>query len=321
MRIHLRLCMLVVVPSIMSGQSIEHAIDLFNQFKYNDARTELQNISRDDANAAVATYYLGRIAVVNLDEDNAIDEFEKAAVLGERNALFHAWLGNAVCDKAVHASIIKQPFMARRVMREWTRAVSLDPELNDTRLSLVQFYAVVPGFMGGGLGRARQQTAELTKRSPRHAAIARAYIAEAEKNPGQEVEAYVQSIAAAPDSIIGYLLLAEAYVRQGRTADAFKAIDSYVSRIPDDPWIPFELGRLSAATGERLDAGVKALQQFVSSPPRNATPKILAEAEYRQGQIAEKRSAKSEARGHYAAAHQINPNVDVVKNLRSLTCR
>ena len=316
-----RLSLLIVVPSIVSAQSITHAIELFDQYRYDDAKMEFQKLASREADKAMATYYLGRIAVVELDENTAIDDFEKASNLDERTALYHAWLGNAVCDKAVHSSVIKQPFMARRVMSEWSRAITLDPELNDTRLSLVQFYAVVPAFMGGGLGRARLEAAELAKRSPRHAALARAFVAEAQKNPLQEEEAYMQSIAAAPDSIIGYLLLAEAYLRQGKTAEAFKAIDSYVARNPDDLWIPFQIGRISAGSGQRLDAGAKALKEFLSKPPRNATRRNLAEAQYRLGQIAQKGNLKLDAQQYYLAARQINPNVDAVRNLRSLTCR
>ena len=45
----------------------------------------------------------------------------------------HYWLGMAVAEEAQYASTFKQPFMARRLRKEWERALALDPNHKPSR--------------------------------------------------------------------------------------------------------------------------------------------------------------------------------------------
>jgi tetratricopeptide (TPR) repeat protein len=289
------------------AQSIDHAKQLFDGGKYTEAKTELLVLQQANGRSAAAAYYLGRIAMIDNDSDEAIRQFERAVKLEEGNALYHVWLGSALGDAAGRASPFKQPFMARRVKNEWERAVALDPNQIDARFNLVQFYTMAPGFMGGGIDKARQQADDLTKRNPMRGAMARGLIEEHEKNAAAAEAAYQQAIAAAPDSSAGYFALINAYARAGKAADAFATLDQYVKRQPDDRWALYHNGRASGVTGQQLDRGEAALEQFLAKPPLDAHPANLAGAHYWLGQIAEKRGAKDAAREHYRTALRINP--------------
>ncbi len=293
--------------SSAAAQSIERAKQLFDAAKYAEARTELLALQKADGGNAAAAYYLGRIATFDNDGEEAIRQLERAVELEDGNALYHAWLGNAVRDDLQRASKIKQAFMARRMRKEWERAVELDPNQVDARFGLVQFYAMAPGAMGGSMERAREQAGEIAKRNAMRGAMARGLIAAAEKTAAAEVAAYQEAIAAAPDSTAGYFALGNVYARDGKATEAFATLDQYVKRHPDDRWGLYQAGRFAGVTGQQLDRGEGALKEFLATPPVDAHAPMIAGAHYWLGQIAEKRGAKDAAREHYRTALKINP--------------
>lgn len=301
-----------LAPS-MSAQSIDHAKALFADGQYAAAKSELLSLEKAKNGSAAVAYHLGRIATIENDGDEAIRQFERAVHLDERNALYHYWLGAAVADAALHVNKIKQPFMGRRVLKEMERSVELDPDQLDARASLAGFYAMAPAFMGGGMEKARAQAAELTRRSPMRGALARAEIADQEKNRGAEETAYREAIAAAPDSSAAYFALGYAYARDARGAEAFAILAEYMKRRPDDRWSLYQAGRFAAISGRELDRGESALEEFLAAPPADAYAVNFASAHVRLGQIAEKRGAKEQAREQYKTALKINPKNEAAK--------
>lgn len=297
----------LAVASSAFAQSIDHAKQLFDGAKYAEAKIELLALQKANDRSAATAYYLGRIAMFDNDGDEAIHQFERAVQLEDGKALYHVWLGTALGDAAGRASPFQQPFLARRVMSEWERAVALDPNQIDARFNLAQFYAMAPALMGGGIDKAREQAGEITKRSPMRGAMARGMIEEHEKNAAAAEAAYQQAIAAVPDSSAGYFALSNTYARGGKAAEAFATLDQYVKRHPEDRWVLYHTGRTSGVTGQQLDRGEAALQQFLAKPPLDAHAANMANAHYWLGQIAEKRGAKDAAREQYQTALRINP--------------
>ena len=92
----------LLVASAASAQSIERAKQLFDAAKHAEAKTELLALQKTDDRNAEAAYYLGRIATFDNDGEEAIRQLERAVELEDGNALYHAWLGNAVryCSRA-----------------------------------------------------------------------------------------------------------------------------------------------------------------------------------------------------------------------------
>lgn len=311
------LCQLVLaviglVPAA-SAQSVDRAKQLFGDAKYAEAKSELLAVQEaNDRNAAVA-YYLGRIAKIDNDGDEALRQFERAVQLEDANGLYHYWLGTAISDAAQRASTARMALMARRVRKEWERAVELDPNQVDARLGLVSFYAIAPWFWGGSMDKARAQATEIAKRSAMQGAMARGVVAQYEKKPAAEEAAYQQAIAVAPDSVEAYVALADALVRTGKAAEAFVTLDSYAKRRPGDHWALYHTGRIAGAAGQQLDRGEGALQQFLAAPPSDTYAPTIALSHYWLGQIAEKRGAKATARGHYETALKINPKSQLSK--------
>ncbi|MFL5596540.1 MAG: tetratricopeptide repeat protein [Gemmatimonadaceae bacterium] len=284
--------------SSASAQSIDHARQLFDSAKYSEAKAELLALQKMSDRNPQPPYYLGRIAVITNEDDGdeAVRQFERAVALEEGNATYHTWLGNAIRDVTPRASKLRMPFNARRMKKEWERAVALDPNQIDARYGLVQFYAYAPGVMGGSKDKAREQAAEI------------------EKNPAAEEAAYKEAIAAAPDSLPGYFGLGAVYARDGKATEAFATLDTYVRRRPDDRRAFYEAGRIAAITGRELDRGEAALKQFLATPPADARVTTIAGAHYWLGQIAEKRGLRDAAREHYLTALRINRHAQLARH-------
>jgi tetratricopeptide (TPR) repeat protein len=309
---------LLAAPHAAPAQSIDRARQLFQGARYAEAKAELMALQRANAADAEVAYYLGRIATVENDAEEAIRQFERAVELEDGNALYHYWLGSAVRELTPHVSKFKMPFYARRLKKAFDRAVALDANQIDARFGLVQFYASAPNGLGGNRNRARQEAAEIAKRSPLRGAIARGFIAEMEENPTAEEVAYQEAIAASPDSISGYRALTETYARQGKTAQAFATIECYAQRRPDDRAALYHVGRIAEMTGQQMERGESALKQFLEVPPTGAHVAMIADAHYHVGRIAERRGTKVVAREHYGAALKLDPRSPARKALGAL---
>jgi tetratricopeptide (TPR) repeat protein len=306
------------VTAAQSGAA-GHGAALFERGDYAAARAELEAALARNPRDADALFYLGRTALQEDRSSDAVDWLEKAVDVDDRNAEYHFWLGAALGEETQRAGKLRQPFLAKRVRTEFDRAVALDPRSVRARLGLAQLYALLPGFMGGNMDRARQQVAELLTISPVHGHVASGFIALREKNTSAAEQAYERAITAAPDSAIGYLSLGALYQRLERWTEAFATYDRLLKRNPDDMAVHLQVGRTAALSGQNLDRGEQSVRRWLARPPRDAQPRSVAGAHHRLGQIYEKKGRRDAARMEYEEALRINPkNDDARKSLAAL---
>ena len=277
--------------------------------------TQLQQSPRD----ASAHYCMGRVADAQSRSGEAVDWFEKAVSLDDRNAEYHLWLGNALGEEAQKANKFRQPFLARRVKTEFERAVELDSTNLDARHGLIQFYSVAPGIMGGSMEKARAQAAAVARLNPLRGHVELAQLLEREKDVAGAEREYVAGIAAAPDSMSGYYALGSYYQRQKRWSDAFATYENALARKPNDVVARVQIGRAAAVSGENLDVGERQLASVLASPPDDFPPISAASVHYRLGNIYERQGKPDRARVEYVEALRLNPkNEDARKSLAGL---
>ena len=119
-----------------------------------------------DSPASAEEYRQGRALFDQSRYADAAACFEKALALAPATSLYAQWLGRACGLEAAHAGLLARVGLARRSREALERAVSLDPANLGARSDLAAFYAAAPGFMGGGLAKARAQVAEIRRRAP-----------------------------------------------------------------------------------------------------------------------------------------------------------
>lgn len=243
-------------------------------------------------------------------------QFERAVAAGDRVALYHLWLANAVGQQASSASPVRQPFMARRIKAAFERAVALDPDLLDARDGLISFYMQAPGFMGGSEAKAREQQREIARRSAYRGHIAASNIAAVRKDTAGVERALRAAITAAPDSVRPVISLAQRQQAVGRVADAFATLEAALARQPDEVAYQFQVGRLAAISGQQLARGEAVLRALVAAPDwpvRNSRPSRAA-VHYRLGMLLERSGRKPEARANYERAIALDPTLQPAKD-------
>jgi len=300
---------LVLMSALAASTIAAQAPDqLFRERRFDEARAAYTAQLATNKNDANAMYWLGRIADGENKNDEAIDWFEKAVKRDDNSALYHLWLGNAIGNEAQSASKLRQPFLARRVKSEFARAVAVDPTMIDARQGLVNFYSMAPGFMGGGMDKAREQVAEIGKLNALRGHLSGAGLAEREKDLAGAEREYQAAISMSPDSTQAYYSLAALYRRQSRWDDSFAVFERIMKVKPDELVAHLGWGAVSAASGKSFERGERELKYFLADATlQSAGYRNLAGAHFRLGQICEKTNRRDQAKAEYSEALKINP--------------
>lgn len=287
---------------------------MYQERKYDEARAETQAHLKQNPGDAAALYCMGRIATAQDKSGEAVDWFEKAVKIDDRNSLYHLWLGQALGSEAQRANKLRQPFLGRRVKSEFERAVALDPTSIDARHGLIQFYAVAPGIVGGSMEKAKAQAAEIAKLNAMRGHIELAVLLEREKDYTAAELEYVAAVTVAqPDSLVAPLTLGAYYQRRQKWDEAFELYGRLIKEKPDNIAAHLGYARISALSGKNLERGESELKTILADPPKDWTPATLSAVHTRLGTIYEKQGRKELARAEYDRAVSLNAKNEEAK--------
>lgn len=269
-----------------------------------------------DAQAGRAAFEEGMRQLQLNEAGKAERAFEKAIAAEPKVAVYHLWLGRAVGVQAANASIVRQPFLARRTKAEFEKSVELDPTLLDAREHLIVFYLQAPGVMGGSEAKARDQAREIAKVDASRGHLAHASIAWHAKDTVATERAFRAAIVAAPDSAMPVVQLAQRLEAWSRAADAFALLDGFLVRRPGEIAATYRLARLSTNTGQQMARGEAAYRRLLAAPEWESSPGRPSKAavHYRLGTLLEKNGRPAEARAAYRAALALDPNMKAAKD-------
>ena len=248
--------------------------------------------AESEANALVAAspaepepyLLLGSVEIAKGDADAAVAAYEKAAGLAPGNGDYQRQLGDAYGFAAQKAGMFSMIGLAKKCRIAYEKAVELEPANLNARNSLMTYYQQAPGSAGGGMDKAYAQAAEMKKL----------------------------------DAVRGRVAYATLYAAEKKYAEAFAEFDAVLKDAPDNYLALYQYGRLAALTGQQIDRGMASLQKCLTLPPPTGTPGHEA-ANWRLGNLWEKKGDKAAARAAYQAALAINPGfqqaIDSLKKL------
>lgn len=267
LRSSLALVFLTLALTATASPQFDAARDLYTQRKDAEAKTAFEALARAEPRNAEVSLYLGRLAMRARDFDTAIKHFEKAIELDPKRSAYHLDLGGAYGNKAQSAGLLSKASLAGKSRNALEKAVELDPRSIDARNGLLQFYSQAPGIMGGGMDKAHAQADEMIKLDPIRGKIAKAGL----------------------------------FSREKKFDEAFALYEDTLRSKPDDYASLYQIGRLAAETGQRLELGLASLQKCLGMTPPSGAPGHAA-AHWRLGNIWEKKGDKTAARTCYEAA-------------------
>ena len=166
--VSLNLLSLLCLSSVAAEERLEglvqNGIALFEQEHWVEARTIFLASVKTHPGNALASFYLGRIAFCEEDYASAVEWFEKSAELEKQNSNFHLWLGRAYGHQAEQAFVWQQLFLARKVRKQFEKAVALDADNVLARWDLMEYYLKAPRFLGGSWDKAKAEAREIEQR-------------------------------------------------------------------------------------------------------------------------------------------------------------
>jgi tetratricopeptide (TPR) repeat protein len=292
------LALLMLAASLLAASPAPmDSLELLSAGRMNDLIGGL--INRNDAESY---NLLSRAYYATEQWDAAIKNAELAVNLKSDDSQYHLWLGRAYGQKAADiGNPLSAAGLARRAKNEFERAVELNPGNVSARSDLSEYYVEAPGFMGGGLGKARNQAAAVQSLDPAAADWIRAIAAEKEKKYADAETSLKAAIAKAQNPAQYWISLAAFYRQHGRLDDMQRAIDTAL-HVPQRPAVTYY-----DAANELLQAGrnFPVAEQYVKtylSSGELVEDAPAFRAHYLLGQIYEKGGDKANASAQYQAS-------------------
>ncbi|MES2697613.1 MAG: tetratricopeptide repeat protein [Verrucomicrobiota bacterium] len=273
----LALGLLLPVSSLLAAEDdpITAARALYRERgKSVEAQAAFDAIAAADPKNHVAQLHLGLLALRRDDTEKAIAHLERAIALSPNNGDSHKALGDACGRSAQKASVFKQLGFAKRCVASYERAVALAPDRVDYRLSLFEYYYRAPGIVGGGRDKALAEAATIKKL----------------------------------DDLGGRILFARVAIDDKKIPEAFAQFEEVLTTAPDDYNALYQIGRLSALTGQQLDRGLATLRRCLElTPPAKPSTPSHANVHWRIGTLLEKKSDPAGARASYETSVKLDP--------------
>jgi hypothetical protein len=143
-----------------------------------------------------------------------------------------------------------------------------------------------------------------------------------ESAKGEAAERWArEAMRLGPDSVAPIAALAGAFILRRRWDAGFAVLDSLLAQHKQTLAVHYQIGRLSALSGQHLDKGERSLREYVAAQPPPGTPSI-ATGYWRLGMILEKKGDRAGARGAYESGLTLEPrNGNLLLALRQLLNR
>ena len=279
----------VAARSLLSAGRVDVAIS--------GLRTHLKSSPND----AQAHNLLCRAYFATRRWDDAIAACERAAQLEPVSSEYHLWLGRAYGKKAEEASWLAAIGLAKKVRKEFERAVQLDGGSVSARSDLAEYYAEAPGFLGGGKDKARAQAEQIARIDAAAAHEIRALVAEKESNFGAAEQERRAAIAASGNDSGYWLNLAGFYRRRSRYDEMEDAIRRATAGEVRKGDTYLDAASMLYRSGRDFPAAAQLLRTYLASDSKSEDAPAF-QAHYLLGSILEKQGDRQGAASEYRAA-------------------
>jgi tetratricopeptide (TPR) repeat protein len=227
--------------------------------------------------------------------DAAIKQAEAWVEREPQSSVAHLWLGRVYGRQAIEANVFTKLSWAGKCREAWETAIKLDPANIDARFDLLGFYLAAPGIAGGGRDKAEATLPEIDALHASFGELARGQIAASGEDLAAALRHFQAAVAADPESIRARTALSSLHLREKRNGEARAVWQQLFEGDPGNAYATYQLGRMSAVTGEELEEGLTHLDAFLGL---SETPVELSKpaAQWRRGQILAKLGRTEEAR-------------------------
>jgi tetratricopeptide (TPR) repeat protein len=265
-----------------ASPQIEQARKYYNLTEFDKSLKVLQAIPEKDG---VVYSLIGRNYYMQAEYKKASEALEKAVTADPSNAEYLLWAGRAFGRRAETSSPFTAPGYAGRARQYFERAVQANPHYGEALNDLFEYYLEAPGFLGGGLDKARNTAAQIARIDPAEGYWAQARMAEKRKEYGNAEAQLRRAIDAAPRQVGRFIDLARFLAGQGRFQEADQSFAIAEKIAPNSPKLMYAKADLYIKNGKNLDVAKDLLKRYLSStltpddPPRSDAAKLLRQVQ------------------------------------------
>jgi tetratricopeptide (TPR) repeat protein len=265
-----------------SGPDFDRARKLYNLTEFQQSIEVLQALPEK---SAAVWDLIGRNYYGEGEFKKATEALEKAVAADRTNSESHLWLGRAYGRRAETSSPITAPGYASKARQNFERAVQLNPDNLDAQSDLFEYYMEAPGFLGGGLDKAKATAAEIARINPAEGHWALAKLAEKRKEFSSAEDQLRRAIEVAPHQVGRFIDLARLFTKQGRYQEADQSLAKADQIDPNNPRLLFAKADLYIKSKRNLDVARDLLKKYLSShltpddPPRSEAEKLLKQVQ------------------------------------------
>ncbi len=304
---------LIVLLTFISAltASAESAKELIAAGRVDEAIAELNGHLSTAPTDAESSNLLCRAYYALEDWERAESTCKKAVALDPDNSRFHLWLGRVYGERADRANVLAAGVLAEKARGEFEHAVQLNPNDEDARLDLAEFYVLAPRVLGGGEQKAREQAQSIATVDPGREHWVYARIAEQKKDFATAEREYHQYIDLSKGDAQAWLNLAFFLRRQLRIEEMEQA----VVKLSEAPIARrdtlFEASEILYRTGRSFPFATELLRRYLADGPVEAAPAF--KARYLLGLLLEKQGDKAGAAQEYRASLSLARNFGVAQ--------
>lgn len=264
------------------GGELDRAENLYNHTDYSAAISILKQMPE----SAKTLELLGRSYFMDGEYRKATDTLEHAAALAPNDSDIQTWLARAYGRRAETSFPLQAIGFATKSRQAFEKAVQLDSQNREALNDLFEFYVEAPGFMGGGVDRAKSLLPAIAQHDPAEIYFARARIAEKKDQLGDAEAQLRRAVDVAPHQVGRLLDLAKFLYREGRFDEGETFFRAAEQSAPNAPRVLFARASAYVQSKHNLPEAASLLKRYIASdkltpddPPRSEAVKLLKQAQ------------------------------------------
>ena len=277
----MRFSILLLAASLLAsaaGSDLERARQLYEITDYDGSLRVLKAIAAKDG----SVYQLmGRDYLMSGDFKKATEALEKAVAADPNNSEYALWLGRAYGRRAETSNFLTAIGYGSKARQYFERAVQLNPRNIDALNDLLEFQIEAPGFMGGGLDKAKATIARIAQVDPSEGQWAQSTLDEKRKQYGIAEEHLRRALELAPHQVGRFADLARFLYKQGRYQEGDQTFARAEQLAPNDAKLLYVRAESYIKSGRNLNVARDLLERYLETtispedPPKDGARKLL----------------------------------------------
>lgn len=264
-----------------ADQTVTQAERLLTRTDYEGAI----RIASQVENSAQAEYVKGRAYFMLGDFKKATTSFERAVTLSPNESNYHLWLGRTYGRRAETANWLSATGLASKTRESFEKAIELDPKNLEALDDLFAYSLEAPGFLGGGLDKARKIAEKIRTINSAEYHFAMAQIAMKGKEYNVAEQNLRMAAQLAPKQVGRLLDLGKFLAKRGRLPEAEAAFAQAEQVAPNSAKVKFSRAEAYIQSGKNLDRAKVLLEEYLRTPnltaddpPRYEAQRLLKKA-------------------------------------------